>query len=106
MIKAILISILIIFFSFENLNAACPDTELYCFDSYNHKLGKILVGQCWTWPRFNCPPCSANIMEKKINFQKYIHHCRYFYSDTELVLDTKKVWTYQLLNAQHGIGYG
>ena len=106
MIKVFLISILINISSIQQLNAACFDTELYCFDINNQRIGKISVGQCWIWSRVNCLPCSANTMEKKINFGKYIHHCRYFYPDTVLVLDTKKVWTHQLLNANHGIAYG
>ena len=106
MIKAIIISILIIVFSIQNLNAACYDTELYCFDSNNHRLGEIIVGQCWTWSRFNCLPFRANLMKKQNSFQNYVNLCREFYQDTVLVLDTKQVWTHRVLSSLNKITLG
>ena len=106
MFKAIIISILIIVFSIQHLNASCPDTELYCFDINNHRLGKISVGQCWRWHRLSCQPCSANVMEKQITFFNYIHYCRYFFPDTVRVLDTKKVWNYKMLHIWNSVTFG
>ena len=67
----------------------CPDKILYCFDSAEHRLGGIVVDQCWSWYRFSCQPCSADTKAKFITYEKYIHHCRYYYPKSKLVLDTK-----------------
>ena len=72
----------IIFCTFIVILADCPDTSLYCFDRMDQLIGNIRVNKCWIWEIFSCQPCSASIEKRKITFEKYIYHCRYYYPKT------------------------
>ena len=72
----------------EDIIADCSKGKLYCFDGAHKILGNIKVDRCWKWLFLKCFPCSANITSKNDKkFEKYLHHCRYYYGNTEFVFD-------------------
>ena len=94
MFKIIVICIYLI----QCVVAECPDTKLNCYNSKDGIIGNITVGQCWKWSMLACVPCSAVItVTNHINIDliKYIHFCRYYYTNTEKVL--KKLYIRDLL---------
>ena len=119
MIKMSLISITFLVCIVKSTQANCPETDLYCFNSNDFRIGEIKVQQCWKWSRLSCQPCKLDNLIKlvlnfykinhfwfignydylttstggKISFQKYLQFCQIFYPNTVQVLDTKSVWT-------------
>ena len=89
----------IFLFLISKLYADCPTKLLYCFDENNKRIGNFTANQCWIWRRLSCQPCSADITTKEISFQRYIHHCRYYYPNSVLVLDRNQVWIHKVVNA-------
>ena len=95
--KGLMIAIVTIMCYTEDITADCSKGRLLCFDSAPKLLGMIYVDRCWRWDLFKCSPCSANeevefpsIRNKLSNykaFEKYLHHCRYYYPNTQLVYD-------------------
>ena len=84
----------------------CPDKILYCFDSAEHRLGGIIVEQCWKWSRLSCQPCSADTEAKFITYQKYIHHCLYYYPRSKFIFDTKNALNNKLDQILSEMAYG
>jgi hypothetical protein len=82
MLKFIFTLIITILNSIKLISTDCPDDYLYCYNIKKELLGKILVNYCWTWLRFSCQPCRASTDQLFITYDKYIHHCRYYYQAT------------------------
>jgi hypothetical protein len=57
MIKISLILITFLVCIVRSTQGNCPETELYCFNSNDSRLGEIKVQQCWKWSRLSCQPC-------------------------------------------------
>jgi hypothetical protein len=74
--------LIIILCSIKLISTDCPDDYLFCYNSKNELLGKILVNHCWKWSRFSCIPCSASTDLTVINYNQYIHQCRHYYPAT------------------------
>ena len=97
LLKNLLIAILRVMCFIEDITADCSKGKLYCFDGAHKKLGNIKVDRCWRWLFLKCSPCFAEepinpsiILDKfTINkaFEKYLHHCRYYFENTQLVYD-------------------
>jgi hypothetical protein len=75
-------------FCFQQIaqSSICNHKKLYCFDSTEKSIGEILVMQCWSWLRFSCQPCKANLNQRKIGFSEYIHDCHRLYPQSKFVL--------------------
>ena len=96
MLKEYLILSTAFVFFVKSSQGNCPETELYCFNSNDDRIGVIKVKQCWKWIRFSCQPCNYEYvitsMERKISFHKYLKLCQIDYPTTVKILDTKHLW--------------
>jgi hypothetical protein len=83
------IFVFIFLFCFQQnaLSSICyHHKKLYCFDSTEKSIGEILVMQCWSWLRFSCQPCKANLNHSKIGFSEYVNDCHRLYPESKFVL--------------------
>jgi hypothetical protein len=90
----------------QGILTACGDEILYCFDSNDNNLGEIVVGSCWKWARLSCQPCGSDTTSRKISYHNYKSHCRHFYPDTTMVLNTKTVWANRVRDALNELAIG
>jgi hypothetical protein len=86
MLKLYFTLLITILGSIQLTSADCPDRYLYCFNSMEELLGEILVNQCWHWLLLSCQPCSVSFDQRKINYEKYIYQCQYYYPESRKVL--------------------
>ena len=90
----------------QSTSGECPDKILYCFDSAEHRLGGIIVEQCWKWSRLSCQPCSADTKGKIITYKKYIHECQIFYPRSNFVMDKKNSLNNKMVQIYYEMAFG